>query len=87
MVIYLSLINVLSFILMALDKYRAVKNKSRISEVTFYLLTFLCGIVGIILGGLVFSHKTRKRSFQIKVIGITIVQVVLIYVFREVFKI
>ncbi len=87
MVIYLSLINAFSFMLMALDKYRALKNKSRISEFTFYLLTFLGGIMGIILGGLVFSHKTRKRSFQIKVFGVTIIQIILIYVFREVFKI
>ena len=72
---------------MASDKYRAAKNKSRISEFTFCLLTFLGGIIGIILGGLVFSHKTRKRSFQIKVIGVVVVQMILIYLYREAFKI
>lgn len=63
---YFIVLNFLTFILMALDKVKAVYKKRRIKERLFFLLSFLGGFVGIILSGLLFNHKTTKKSFQLK---------------------
>ena len=63
--LYLIFINILSFILMGIDKARARHHMWRISETTFYILSLFQGYIGILLGSIVFHHKTRKISFQI----------------------
>ena len=66
--IYLILgINILSFILMGIDKYKAIKNKYRISENTLLLISILGGGIGTLLGMILFHHKTKKLKFQILV--------------------
>ena len=66
--IYLILgINILSFILMGIDKYKAIKNKYRISENTLLLISILGGGIGSLLGMILFHHKTKKLKFQILV--------------------
>jgi uncharacterized membrane protein YsdA (DUF1294 family) len=52
------------FILMGVDKALAVAGwGDRISERTFHFVAVLGGYWGIILGGVLFHHKTSKRSF------------------------
>ena len=64
--IYILIIwNVITFILMGADKYKAVHDKRRISESTLLTAAFAMGGVGGILGSLVFRHKTRKWKFRI----------------------
>ena len=66
--IYLILgINIFSFILMGIDKYKAIKNNYRISENTLLLLSILGGGIGSLLGMILFHHKTKKLKFQILV--------------------
>lgn len=66
--IYLILgINILSFILMGIDKYKAIKNNYRISENTLLLISILGGGIGSLLGIILFHHKTKKLKFQILV--------------------
>ena len=66
--IYLILgINILSFILMGIDKYKAIKNNYRISENTLLLISILGGGIGSLLGMILFHHKTKKLKFQILV--------------------
>lgn len=62
-------------ILMRVDKQRALKRKERISEKTFVILTLLYGGLGVILGGILFSHKTSKASFQIKILMAFIINI------------
>lgn len=62
---YLISINVISFILYGIDKYKAKKRKSRISERTIFIITFLGGVIGSILGMFVFNHKLKKKYFYI----------------------
>ncbi len=62
---YLIGINVISFIMYGIDKYKAKKKKRRVSERTLFILSFLGGVVGSILGMFVFNHKLRKKYFYI----------------------
>ena len=63
MQIYLILINILSFILYGLDKYKAIKNKWRIPESVLLSISFLGGGIGSTLGMYAFRHKTKKKKF------------------------
>ena len=46
------------------DKRKAAKQDWRVSEVTLFILGFIGGALGIIIGMYRFRHKTQKRSFQ-----------------------
>ncbi len=59
--------NLITFLLMGVDKRRAVKEKDRISEKVLILCAFLMGGVGILVGMLVFHHKTQKLKFKVLV--------------------
>ena len=65
MYIYLIIINIISFILYGLDKYKAIHNKWRIPELLLISISFLGGGIGSILGMVIFRHKTKKLSFKI----------------------
>lgn len=60
---YLFIMNLFAFSIMGIDKYKARKNKWRISEKTFFLLSICGGALGTILGMIVFRHKTQHKSF------------------------
>lgn len=57
--------NAITFILMAVDKYKAVRGKWRISESALLTTAFAMGGFGSLLGSVVFRHKTRKLKFRI----------------------
>lgn len=76
--IYLIVVNMVSFIIMGIDKYRAQTNKWRISEKSIFMLGIIGGGIGILLGMRAFRHKTRHRSF---VIGIPIIVILNIFMF------
>lgn len=62
---YLISINIISFILMFIDKRKAIKHKIRIPENTLLLTSIIGGSIGLILGMHLFKHKTRKLKFKI----------------------
>ena len=73
LIMYLIIINIVTFIVFGLDKYYAIKNKFRVSESTLF---FLCLIGGSFLGFVgmkVFRHKTKKLYF---VIGIPLIMII-----------
>ena len=61
---YLLLINLFSLFVMGLDKRKAIKKQYRISELSFFLLAIIGGSLGIILGMLLFHHKTKKFNLS-----------------------
>lgn len=67
MIGYVVGVNLLSFLLFGFDKKLSKLGKYRVSEKLFFLLAFLGGFLGILIGMPIFSHKTRKRSFQIPI--------------------
>ena len=64
--IYILIIwNIGTFILMAVDKFKATHGKWRISEQALLTTAFAMGGIGSLLGSIVFRHKTRKWKFRI----------------------
>lgn len=64
-IILIVIINIISFLLMGIDKFFAIKNHWRISEKTLLLSALLGGGIGSLLGMLTFRHKTKKLLFKI----------------------
>ena len=64
-VIYLLIINLVSFLAMGIDKWKAQKGSWRIQESTLITLVLLGGGIGGIIGMYVFRHKTKKPRFYI----------------------
>ena len=63
MLIYLTIINLLEFFLMGLDKLFAIKKMYRIPEFTLLFISFIGGSLGGIIGMYLFRHKTKKLKF------------------------
>ena len=62
---YLLIINIITFIVYAVDKYKAINKHRRISELTLYCLGFIGGFLGALLAMLLFRHKTKKIRFYV----------------------
>lgn len=62
--VYLAVLNLVTFCLYGADKRRAKKGQWRIPEKTLLILPLLGGSVGGILGMAVFHHKTRHWYFR-----------------------
>ena len=71
--------NIITFLLMGIDKYKAKKDLKRIREKTLILCSFALGAPGSSMGMIVFHHKTRKIKFQILIPMSIIVNIALIY--------
>ncbi len=67
---YLIAINILSFVLMGLDKSKARRGAWRVPEKTLFLAAVVGGSVGAIAGMYVFRHKTKHLRF---VIGLPVI--------------
>lgn len=65
LIIYIVIINLITFLVMFLDKKKAQKGKFRISESFLFTLVFLGGGIGGIAGMYIFRHKTKKPMFII----------------------
>lgn len=78
-VAFFATINVFSFIYFGLDKRKAQKRHHRISENTLLIMTLFGGTIGSILGMLIFNHKIAKIKFILKILGIIILQILVIY--------
>jgi uncharacterized membrane protein YsdA (DUF1294 family) len=75
---YLVIINLLTFILFWFDKWMARSNSWRIRERTLWLLMFIGGSVGALLGMNLFRHKTKKVSFLFVAVSIFLIQTIII---------
>lgn len=76
--IYISVINLISFIAMGVDKYKAKKRAWRIPESTLFVLAIIGGSIGSIAGMHLFHHKTRHWYFLYGMPAILIIQIILI---------
>ena len=62
--IYLATLNVLTFVLYGIDKYKARHDRWRISEATLLGLSVLGGAIGAWLGIRIWHHKTQHAIFR-----------------------
>ena len=65
LLLYFSLVNILTFFLFALDKMKAEKHKWRISENSLLLISFLGGATGALMAMVIFKHKLSKKKFKL----------------------
>ncbi len=78
-VLYYAVINLVLFIMMAVDKQKAKKGHWRISETTLLVMGLMGGAIGAILGMKAFHHKTQKVYFYMVYICAVIIHVFAIY--------
>lgn len=72
-------INLAGMFLAATDKRRARKNRWRIPEKWFFLLSLAGGAPGVYAGLLLFRHKTRHWYFMWGIPGIFVLQSILVF--------
>ena len=75
---YLFAINIVSFFLYGIDKYKAKKNKWRISEATLLMMAVIGGSIGAWVGMRLWHHKTMHKKFKYGIPVIMIMQVCLV---------
>ena len=71
-------INVVTFFMYGIDKWKAKHSKWRISEVTLLGLAVIGGSIGAWLGMRVWHHKTMHKKFQFGIPLIIVAQVAMI---------
>lgn len=79
----LIVLNIITFILFGLDKYRAKHQQKRIKNVTLILCSFTGGSIGAWVAMSLFRHKIQKDYYSIGIKYIMLMQVVflvLIYI-------
>ncbi len=64
---WVALVSLLGFAGMGADKLLAVAGQRRFSEKMLWLTAFVGGSPGILVGGIVFHHKTSKTGFWVPV--------------------
>ena len=74
---YLLAINIATFFLYGIDKYKAKKNQWRISEATLLLMAVIGGSIGAWVGMRIWHHKTMHKKFKYGIPVIIIMQVAL----------
>lgn len=63
--VYLLVINVVTFLVYGIDKWKAKKSRWRIPEATLLLLATVGGSIGGWIGMKVWHHKTLHKKFSI----------------------
>ena len=76
--LYLIIINIITFALYGLDKWRAMTRQWRIREKRLIGLALIGGSVGAMIGMMIFHHKTRKWYFRLGIPAILVIQVTLV---------
>ena len=81
LIYYFLTINVLTFIVYGVDKWKARRGRWRVPEATLLGLTALGGSVGAWLAMQLFRHKTQKKKFRYGVPVILVLQLVALLLF------
>ena len=76
--IYLVAINVVTFFMYGIDKWKAKRSKWRISEATLLGMAVIGGSIGAWLGMRVWHHKTMHKKFQLGIPLIIVAQIALV---------
>lgn len=76
-ILYLVAINIITFIIYGIDKYKSQHQRWRIKEFTLMLLAAIGGSIGALLAMTTFRHKTKHAKFYIGVPFILIIQIVI----------
>lgn len=77
--IYIAAVNLVTFVMYGIDKYKAKKSKWRIPEATLLLMAAIGGSIGAWVGMQVWHHKTLHKKFKYGVPVIFLLQVALTF--------
>ncbi len=77
--IYFIIINIIGYVIMGIDKKRAIRGAFRISEASLFMVALLGGSLGSILGMQHFRHKTRHWYFKYGMPAILMLQILLLF--------
>ena len=75
---YLIVINIVTFLVYGIDKWKAKQGSWRISEATLLMLPVIGGSIGALLGMKIWHHKTMHKKFKYGLPLILIIQIILI---------
>ena len=75
---YLLAVNIATFLLYGIDKYKAKKGKWRISEATLLTMAAIGGSIGAWAGMRLWHHKTMHKKFKYGIPVIIIMQIALV---------
>ena len=76
--IYLIAMNVVTFFMYGIDKWKAKRSKWRISEATLLGMAVIGGSIGAWLGMRMWHHKTMHKKFQFGIPLIIVAQIALL---------
>ena len=76
---YLIVINIVTFLVYGIDKWKAKQGSWRISEVSLLILAVIGGCIGALLGMKIWHHKTMHKKFKYGLPMILLAQIALIY--------
>jgi uncharacterized membrane protein YsdA (DUF1294 family) len=73
--IYLVAINIVAFFLYGIDKWKAQRNKWRVTEARLLWIAVAGGSIGALLGMKIWHHKTQHAKFRFGLPAILILQI------------
>ena len=77
-ILYLLVVNIIGFLMMGIDKWKAKNNAWRIPENSLFSIAAIGGSIGTILGMYTFRHKTQKLKFTVGMPAILVLEIILI---------
>ena len=83
MLIYFLIINLIGFLIMLIDKQRAIHKEWRIPEKTLIGVSILGGSIGMFIGMSSFRHKTKHKKFTIGVPFILLMQICIVILYLK----
>ena len=75
---YFLAVNITSFLLYGIDKYKAKKGRWRISEATLLTMAAIGGSIGAWAGMRIWHHKTMHKKFKYGIPVIISLQIALV---------
>ena len=80
---FIAILNVITFLIYAIDKWKAKKNRWRIPESILLLLAVLGGSIGALMGMKIWHHKPMHKKFKYGIPLIMILQIgMLLYLWQ-----
>ena len=73
--IYFAIVNVVTFVLYGIDKFKAQHARWRIPESVLIGLAVIGGSIGAWLGMMIWRHKTQHKKFKYGIPLILIIQI------------
>lgn len=78
LLLYIAAVNLLTFIVYGIDKWKSKRSKWRIPESTLIWLSVFGGSIGALAGMSVWRHKTQHKKFRYGIPLILAAQVALV---------